>query len=138
MVRRNTRQKDAVKAEMMRMGHPTAEELFLSLKEKYPEMSRATVYRNLKVLEENGLVVRVVGALDGGERFDATTTPHRHFICLKCGEASDIETPSRDNRDENEEIENKYGIKIVGYRANFFGYCKKCMEENQSDTEKLT
>jgi Fur family peroxide stress response transcriptional regulator len=128
MVRRNTRQKDAVKAEMMRMGHPTAEELYLSLRDRYPEMSRATVYRNLKVLEENGLIVRVVGAIEGGERFDATITPHRHFICLKCGEASDIDIPYEENRDESAEIESKYGIKIVGYRANFFGYCKKCRE----------
>jgi Fur family peroxide stress response transcriptional regulator len=129
MVRRNTRQKDAVKAEMMRMGHPTAEELYLSLKDGYPEMSRATVYRNLKVLEENGLITRVVGSVEGGERFDATVAPHCHFICLKCGEAADVEIPFRENRRENEEIEERYGVKIVGYKANFFGYCKKCREE---------
>ncbi|MDR2090837.1 MAG: transcriptional repressor [Clostridiales bacterium] len=126
MVRRNTRQKDAVKAELVKLGHPTAEELYLSLKGRYPEMSIATVYRNLRILEEDGLVIRVIGSVDGGERFDATTVPHYHFICLQCGSASDIEIPYREN--ENAEIEKRYGIKIVGHRANFFGYCKKCKE----------
>ncbi|MDR3264235.1 MAG: transcriptional repressor [Clostridiales bacterium] len=126
MIRRNTKQKEAVKAELKRLGHPTAEELYTALRDKYPEMSKATVYRNLRILEENNAIIRVIGAIDGGERFDADMRPHYHFICLKCGLTADIDDGYMKSADVG--IEEKFGYKVVGHRTNFFGYCGKCKE----------
>jgi Fur family peroxide stress response transcriptional regulator len=124
-----------VKNELAAMGHPTAEELYLSLRAKYPEMSRATVYRNLKILEEAGGIIRVIGSVAGGERFDATVKPHYHFICLKCGAARDLEIPYREG--ENALIEEKHGVKIEGHRTTFFGYCKDCASKKTDKNGEL-
>ncbi|MDR1905629.1 MAG: transcriptional repressor [Clostridiales bacterium] len=129
MVRRNTWHRYAVKDELMKLGHPTAEELYIVLKDKYPEMSRATVYRNLKILEESALAVRVIGGVEGGERFDATMEPHYHFICLKCGVAYDIKDEYRATDDA--EISKKHNVEIVMHRKNYYGYCEKCAKKER-------
>ncbi|MDR1939959.1 MAG: transcriptional repressor [Clostridiales bacterium] len=123
-LRRMTKQKEAVKKALAELGHPTAEELYASIKNAYPMLSRATVYRNLGLLANDGVVDRVIGMPDGGERFDATTSPHYHFICLKCGAVSDIDIAYKS--DEDRQIEERYGYRVTGHKANFFGYCDKC------------
>lgn len=70
--------------------HPTAEEIYLSLKNKIHNLSLATVYRNLKVLEEIGKVKRVNCGLTS-ERYDADCSEHIHFVCKRCGSVEDLD-----------------------------------------------
>lgn len=72
--------------------HPTAEMLYTALKPMIPELSLGTVYRNLGVLAEDGLIISV-GHINGQERYDAITEPHPHFVCKNCGSVTDIELP---------------------------------------------
>ena len=69
--------------------HPTAEMLYNTLKPEYPELSLGTVYRNLSVLAEEGLVVSVAH-VNGQERYDARVEPHTHFICRRCARVIDL------------------------------------------------
>jgi Fur family peroxide stress response transcriptional regulator len=69
--------------------HPTADWLYRELKEECPKLSLATVYRNLKLLKEEGLIISV-GVIEGQERFDSFIESHAHFICVKCKQVSDI------------------------------------------------
>ena len=89
--------------------HPTAEMLYTRLKRDYPELSLGTVYRNLSVLEEEGLVVRV-GKVEGQERYDARLDPHIHFVCTRCHRVTDMEL-------------NEYTEKLVGDMVRSFD-CK--------------
>ena len=67
---KNSRQREAILSSLCsRKDHPTAEQLFLDLKGEYPSLSLATVYRNLKVLEKEGELIRF--HTDTGDRFDA-------------------------------------------------------------------
>ena len=68
--------------------HPTADWLYETLRPAYPDLSLATVYRNLRDLQEAGLV-RSVGVVAGKERFDATVAEHPHFVCTVCGKVAD-------------------------------------------------
>lgn len=70
--------------------HPTAEMIYNRLKPLYPELSLGTVYRNLAILTEEGLVVSV-GKVDGQERYDARLDLHAHFVCSRCHRVTDIE-----------------------------------------------
>ena len=63
--------------------HPTADMVFSLLKPEYPSLSLATVYRNLNLLAENGLLVRIP-VPGGADHFDGTLSPHYHMICEKC------------------------------------------------------
>ena len=76
-----TRQR-AVILEVIRsdMCHHTAEEIFALAKEKLPTISRATVYNNLKSLEEEQVIRRINGE-DGSARYDKSYIPHGHLFC---------------------------------------------------------
>lgn len=69
--------------------HPSAEMIYEALRPEMPHLSLGTVYRNLKVLEEIGKVIRVT-SIDHHERYDAICEAHAHFICDKCGRVIDL------------------------------------------------
>lgn len=69
--------------------HPTAEQLYDFIHQEEPTVSLATVYRNLNLLAENGMVKKIEG-LDGTAHFDHQTHDHYHFICTRCGQVFDV------------------------------------------------
>ncbi len=73
--------------------HPTAETIYASLSPNYPTLSRTTVYQTLEKLYATGLAQKIV-IEDGEMRFDADTSDHGHFKCVKCGEVSDFFYPA--------------------------------------------
>lgn len=70
-------------------AHPSAEAVLAALKPAYPKLSLGTVYRNLALFKEQGLIASV-GTVAGVERFDGNVTPHPHFICRICGDIRDL------------------------------------------------
>lgn len=70
-------------------GHPTADEIFQKINRLYPRASRATVYNNLRVLMDAGLVREFVQA-SRSSRFGAQVDRHHHFICDRCGNIEDV------------------------------------------------
>lgn len=72
-----------------RKDHPTAEELFLDLKNKMPDIGIATIYRNLQNLYQDGEITKIKTKC-GIDRYDGNIKPHIHFECIKCGNVSDI------------------------------------------------
>ncbi len=70
-------------------SHPTADELFQSIRAELPTISLATVYRNLGILTEQGLI-RKIEIPDGRDRFDWRLTDHEHFLCRCCGRIWDF------------------------------------------------
>lgn len=70
--------------------HPSAEDIYNALKERFPSMSFATVYNTLEVLMEKGLV-KELGIDSSKKRFDPCIRSHHHFICRRCGKILDVE-----------------------------------------------
>lgn len=70
--------------------HPSADWVFAKLKPDISNLSLGTVYRNLALFKEQGLIVSL-GTVKGVERFDGNTEPHVHFICNGCGCVLDLE-----------------------------------------------
>ena len=73
------------------MSHPTADEIYKALEGKFPNMSVATVYNNLRVFREVGLVKELTYG-DSSSRFDFVTSDHYHVICVNCGSIVDFHT----------------------------------------------
>ena len=69
--------------------HPSAEALYQSLREEHPDISLATVYRNLALFKSQGLI-RSLGTVSGVERFDGDLSPHAHFVCRGCSAVLDL------------------------------------------------
>ena len=85
-----SRQRESIKTCLMnRTDHPTADALYLSIREEFPNISLGTVYRNLNLLVELGEIISFTCG-DGSVHFDYTTSPHYHFVCKSCGHIIDL------------------------------------------------
>lgn len=69
--------------------HPSAETVYAELKKEIPDLSLGTVYRNIALFKQQGLI-QSLGNVNGVERFDGTVVPHVHFVCSVCGEIRDL------------------------------------------------
>lgn len=107
-------------------AHPTADEIYKALEGKFPNMSVATVYNNLRVLRENGLV-RELTYGDSSSRFDSNMSDHYHVICEECGKITDFHYPPLD---EVESLaEQVTGFDVSHHRLEVYGQCKDCKEK---------
>lgn len=70
--------------------HPTADWVYAQLKPQIPDLSLGTVYRNLAMFKQEGLIDSI-GIVDGMERFDRNCVPHTHFVCTHCHAVIDVE-----------------------------------------------
>lgn len=104
--------------------HPSAEWVYMKLKPDFPDLSLATVYRNIAEFIEDGTVVSV-GSVAGQERYDGRTEAHSHFICDNCGSVTDIF--GFDTRIENGEIGDMLGALVTRQSLSFHGKCKNCL-----------
>ena len=128
MDRRNTIQKELVlKAVNELKRHVTADEVYDFIKKDYPTIGKGTVYRNLGVLVEEGLV-RKVEIPDGPDRFDFTLKNHYHVRCVKCGEVFDVDMDVI--TDLEERIRDTHGMEFLSYDISFKGVCPTCREKN--------
>ncbi len=107
------------------MKHPTADEIYKALEGKFPNMSVATVYNNLRVFREIGLV-RELSYGDASSRFDFKTSDHYHIICNSCGKIVDFHYPKLD---EVESLaEQVTGFNVSHHRLEVYGECDDCKE----------
>lgn len=105
------------------MTHPTADEIYKSLEGKFPNMSVATVYNNLRVFKEVGLVKELTYG-DSSSRFDYVTNHHYHIICEDCGKIVDFHYPGLN---EVETLaEHVTGFKVAHHRMEVYGKCPDC------------
>ena len=123
-----SRQREAIKHYLASTKeHPTADTVYLHVKEDFPNISLGTVYRNLSLLSETGQILKL-NMRDGADRFDGRIAPHDHFVCEKCHCVEDIFL------DDNEEItsaaQKKFDGKIHSHTTTFYGICKKCLVRN--------
>ena len=107
-------------------AHPSAETIFSDLKQQIPDLSIGTVYRNLNLFRQQGMV-SVIATVNGVERFDANTDPHVHFICEGCDAVVDLHQLSTP-KTLCSEAENSIGCTVSGCQLSFTGKCRTCLE----------
>jgi Fur family peroxide stress response transcriptional regulator len=108
-------------------GHPSVEDIYKRIRDDFPTMSLATVYRNVMLIKSLGEVLEI-GFPDGSNRYDGNKPyPHPHVICIKCKKIVD---PNLDSLDEmKKEVALETNFKILNHRLDFFGICSNCMAE---------
>ena len=112
--------------EVLRMTdtHPSAEMVYEMLQKEHPDISLATVYRNLAWFKSQGMI-QSVATVRGIERFDANTDPHVHFICSGCDAVLDlpqIEVP----QSLSCSVEQCSGCNVQSCQLTFTGLCGSC------------
>jgi len=130
MVKRHTLQKDIVSEVFDGMtNHPSAGMVYEAVHEKYPGISRATVYRILAEAAEEGSIRRLK-LRDANDRFDFTLHEHHHITCKLCGHVADVDCQIDDfslTKDANA----REGFSVEDCHVEFFGICEKCQKQNQ-------
>lgn len=118
-----SRQRESIKNYLRgRKDHPTADMVYTSLREEFPNISLGTVYRNLSLLTELGEIKKLT--TDGADRFDANLSPHSHFICRRCGCVKDVMKTLK-NPAEDQEVFRELGT-VEECRMEFYGICNSC------------
>lgn len=136
---RNTKQKKLIIDCLEKYGchHMSAEEIYNMIKENDQQISIATVYRNLKLLEEQGVVKKVFVSEEALSFYELAESnvphSHHHLICQKCGDIIDFEEDLLETVEK--EIEQTKGFLIKDHRVVFYGLCSKCSKETASADE---
>lgn len=124
MTLKHSRQRDSILEFLStRKDHPTADTVYMNVRQSFPNISLGTVYRNLTLLADIGEISRIrVG--DGVDHFDYDTSPHYHFICSECGCVADLDMEIMD--DLTIAAQRNFDGIIEGHITYFYGRCNKC------------
>lgn len=121
-----SRQRESIKKYLMTTReHPTADAVYLHVKEEFPNISLGTVYRNLNLLTDIGEVVKI-SSQDGGDRFDGNVKPHNHFFCTCCGNIIDLDLDMQKIEEVNAAAAENFDGIIESSTTIFYGKCKSC------------
>ena len=126
---RMTNQREMILQELKKSkDHLTADELYERVKKKMPRISLATVYRNLEILSEAGIIGKL--EVSGRQkRFDWDTGEHDHVHCIQCHRVDNLKL----NRKELDLLSGQAvkGYRISGYRLEFSGLCGQCRKKKR-------
>ncbi|MBE6924901.1 MAG: transcriptional repressor [Ruminococcaceae bacterium] len=109
-------------------SHPSADWVFARLKPVLPDISLATVYRNLSLFKQQG-VIASVGTVRGVERFDGNTEPHVHFICHQCDAIIDL-PQMQVPQSLSSQAAAEAGGQVDVCQLTFTGICNRCCSKN--------
>jgi len=122
--------------------HLSPEEIYELIKDKYPEMGMATIYRTLQLFEEIGLAIRL-NFDDGCGRYEILSPhsldahQHHHLICDNCGKIIEVKEDLMNSLEEI--IEKQYNFEIKNHMVKFTGICSDCRKkENINGNRKET
>lgn len=112
--------------------HLSAEDIYMLVKEKAPEIGLATVYRTLELLSELKVVDKINFG-DGVSRYDlrkeGATHFHHHLVCIECGAVNEIQEDLLG--DVEKIVEREWNFYIKDHRLTFHGVCQHCREKNK-------
>jgi Fur family peroxide stress response transcriptional regulator len=121
---RKSKQKEAILRVLKgTTSHPGADWVYEQVKREIPNISLGTVYRNLKLLKQEGEILELDLA-STLSRFDGNSQDHYHFRCEQCGRIFDVDEPVDEEIDDR--VAQKTGFKVSHHRLEFRGLCKDC------------
>jgi len=124
---RLTTQRQIILEELSKVNtHPTASELYDMIRKRLPRIGLGTVYRNLELMAELGMIHKIeVGGTQ--KRFDAITDSHYHIRCSRCGKINDIDIPV--SHELVAQAAEASSWLILGHHVEFTGICANCQKE---------
>ena len=129
--KRNTLQKRIVSDIFCSMhNHPSAGMVYEAVQEKFPGISKATVYRLLAEAAEEGKIQRLK-LTDANDRYDITVGKHYHVVCRCCGAVADVDVEVDDLRIADK-AQGREGFLVENCHVEFVGICESCQKQNQN------
>ena len=104
--------------------HPTAEWLYNEVRKDIPNISLATVYRNMRLLLKTGQVAGI--NIDGIEHYDGNCDNHYHFVCKNCASVLDLDIPPFSDMETI--VEKMNNVLVDSHSTIFYGVCEHCRD----------
>ena len=121
--KRTTRQRlQVLEAVHARKDHPTADQIYLDVRQEDGKISRGTVYRNLAELAAQSEITHA--RLPGADRYDLRQDQHYHLYCTRCGQV--VDAPISYRPEDDAAVEQATGFRIARHRLVFEGLCPAC------------
>jgi len=131
---RMTNQREIILRELKKSKrHLSADELYDIVKKFMPRISLATVYRNLEILSETG-VIRKLEISGRQKRFDFDVSDHDHIYCIMCHKVDNLNIERKSVN--SEQLGVQAGYSITGYRVEVIGICPECRKKEISKEKK--
>ena len=131
-----SRQREAIKEFLAgTKEHPTADTVYMHVREEFPRISLGTVYRNLNLLADIGEITKITTP-DGGDRFDGRTDSHYHVICRDCGNVFDLELDDSFDQFIDKTAGEKFDGVIESHNILFYGKCADCCSNPEEKSLK--
>ncbi len=129
MKQRNTKQKQVIINILKNTkSHPNADWVYDEARKIIPNISKGTVYRNLKQLTQSGRILEL--KIDSNaNRYDGNPVVHYHLKCEQCGGVFDLDVPVKQELDRW--VEGKTGAEVKFHHVEFFGACSVCTESRK-------
>jgi len=121
-----TRQRRVIVEELRKLKtHPATTNLYEIVRKRLPRISLGTVYRNLELLADAGIIQKLETA-GTQKRFDGTAENHYHVRCVQCGQVDDLPVPLFG--DIEDALRGLSDYKILSHRLEFQGLCPSCRD----------
>lgn len=109
-------------------GYLTPKDVYERMQRVYPGLSFDTVYRNLRIMQELGLIEQFM--FEEGVKFKLSceeTDHHHHMICLQCEKTLPIKScPMPETRVPG-------GFQVVMHKFEVYGYCSECRQQGEDE-----
>ena len=129
--RRNTKQLSVILDTIKKMPrHCTAEDVYKEVRKENPSVGKATVFRNMNKMAEEGILLRIE-VPGGASRYELIAPKHYHAKCMVCGSLFDVEMdyiPDLENK-----IKDAHGFVFSGHDIIFTGICSSCRKKQEED-----
>jgi Fur family ferric uptake transcriptional regulator len=124
-----TNQREIILRELKKSKrHLAADELYDIVKKVMPRISLATVYRNLEILSEAGMIGKL--EISGRQkRFDFDVSDHDHIYCVVCHRVDNLNIDRKGV--DSEQLGIEVGYTITGYRVEIMGICPECQKKEK-------
>ncbi len=126
MIRHTIQRTLVLKAVNNLQNHATADEIYEEIVKKHPDISRATVYRNLNKLSEEGLIRKCL-IPGGADRFDHLCSDHYHIKCECCGRVFDVDMDYIPDLASG--VHDTHGFTFKSHNILFSGICPDCRKK---------
>ena len=134
---RNSKQRTAILMVLKSTNrHPTTDWIYEQARKTIPHISLGTVYRNLRLLKEEGIILELDFASGTVSRFDGNTKDHQHFRCEQCGQVFDVDEPLQKRIDKK--VAKQIGGQVFTHLLEFRGVCKDCQPRKSLGDNKET
>ena len=123
-----SKQRELIRENLLsRYDHPTADDVYASVKLILPNISLGTVYRNLNLLTDIGEALKITTP-DGADRFDGCVKPHNHFFCTECRRVLDLDLDMKEIEQINKAAATNFDGIIESSNTIFYGRCGDCIK----------